>query len=139
MQNKINKKLIVICLFLCILFFTNYASALSINGINGMNSSSVISQDIFSKNAGKSPSMDGFITYSQSDSMVATDSSEGISAFSSRQSRCLSTKSSFGFSTSKDIAQLARLFSTSRLSDRTYSQNSSSIITKYLHKKDGMK
>ena len=137
MQNKANKRLIVICLLLCTLFFTNYASALS---ISGMNASSVTVQDIFSKIEGSSPfSMDGGITYTHSDSITETDSSEKISVFSSRQSRWLNTKTNFAFSTSKETVQLVSLLYTSRLSDRTYSQLSSSIITNYLHKKDGMK
>ena len=137
MQNKTNKRLIVICLLLCTLFFTNYASALS---ISGMNTSSATVQDIFSKIEGSSPfSMDGGITYNHSDSITKTDISEKISIFSSRQSRWLSTKTNFAFSTSKDTVQLMSPLYTSKLSDEAYSQLSSNIIVNYLHKKDGMK
>lgn len=137
MENKTNKRLILICLLICTVFFTNYASAISINILD---TSSVTASDIFSGIEGSTPfSMDGGITHSHSDSMAAVDSSEKISAFSIRQSRWLNTKTGFGISMTKEVVHLARQFYPIKLSDENYSQLSSSIIINYLHKKDGMK
>lgn len=136
MQIKVNNKLILICLLLCSLFLTSYIYVLDTYGI----SSDVNGSDIFSTNGGiERSSMSGGINAGHDDFMAAPNTSTKSSISSMRQSRWLSTKINFNILTAIAAVQMAFLIYYSRLSDQTYTRLISSIITIFLHKKDGMK
>lgn len=137
MQIKLNNKHILICLLLCSLFLTSYISVLNTNGII---SSDVNVSDISSVSGGSEhSSMNGGANVGHDDYMAATNTSTEFSIFSMKQSRWQGAKTSFNMLTIIVAAQMTCLIYYSRLSDETYIQLISSIITVFLHKKDGMK
>ncbi|MEL7564246.1 MAG: hypothetical protein AAGU27_05120 [Dehalobacterium sp.] len=134
MQTNVISKRILLCLLICTLFLTSYTSVLNTNGI--------ISSDIFDffSTSGRSEhsSMSGGASAGL-DYLAAADTSLESSIFSVKQLRWLSIKTSLSILTAIVITQIACLIYYSRLSDQTYTQSYSSVITVFLHKKDGMK
>lgn len=135
MQIKVhNNKLIFICLLLCSLFLTNNISVLNTNVIisSDINSSSV--------SGGSEPSsMAGGIDAGHNDFMAAPNTSAEFSISSQRESRWLGAKTTFSFLTAIIAVQMAFLIYYSRLSSQPYTQSFASVITVFLHKKDGKK
>lgn len=140
MQIKVNNKNIVnilICLLLCSLFLTSYISVLNTNGII---SSDVNVSGISSVSGGSEySSMTGGADVGHDNNMAAANTSTEFSIFPIKQSRWQGAKTSFNMLTIIVVAQITCLIYYLRLSDETNIQSISSIITVFLHKKDGMK
>lgn len=135
MQIRANNKHILICLLLCSLFLTSYVSILNTNGI-------IYSDvfDIFSTNGrSEHSSMNDSANIGHDDYMAAADTSTELSISSIRQSQWLSAKTSLSLLTAVVSTQMTCFIYYSKLSDQAYTQLNSSIITSFLHKKDGMK
>lgn len=134
-QIKSNNKPILLCLLLYSLFFIGYISVLNTGGIISSDVLNIFSAD----GRGEHASMAGGTTAGYHDYLAATDTSTESSIFSMKQLRWPNTKDGSNMLTAIVAAQVACLSYYSRLSDQTYTQLNSSIITTFLHKKDGMK
>lgn len=137
MQIKVHNKLILICLLLCSLFLTSYISILNTNGIisSDVNGSGIS----FVSGGSEHSSMTGGINAGHDDFMAVPNTSTEFSISSIGGSRWLGTKTNFNILPAIVAVQMAFLIYYSRVSDQTYTQLISSIITVFLHKKDGKK
>ncbi|ATW27475.1 hypothetical protein [Candidatus Formimonas warabiya] len=137
MQTKVNDKHISVCLLLCFLFLISYLSLFHTSGI-------ILSDgniwDAFSPGGGSEPSsMNGGANAGHHDYMAAADVSAQFSLSSLRQSRWLTTKAGYNILPASTPFLVACLIYYSKLSGEIYPPSNSSIITVFLHKKDGMK
>lgn len=135
MQFKLTRKHLLICLLLCSLFITSYASVLSANGTafsdaNVFNGSSLSGTRDYS--ALNSKGTDCLIDYMASSSL-------DLALFSVRISRLPYLKSAVDLLTAIIAAiTICRVYS-SHLSQTICLYFDSNQITAFLHKKDGMK
>lgn len=135
MQFKLTRNHLLICLLLCSLFITSYASVLSANGtafsdVNVFNGSSLSGTRDYS--ALNSKGTDCLIDYMASSSL-------DLALFSVRISRLPNLKSAVDLLTSIIAAiTICRVYS-SHLSQTICLYFDSNQITAFLHKKDGMK
>jgi len=136
MQIRLSKKHIWICLLLCSLLFTSYISVLYPNSLI----SSDLNFNIFSIGGGNQhSSMNGGANPGYSDAMAAANPSLELSGFSLKQTRLLVPKTSYHLLTAILTAQIICFIYSARLSAAICTQFNSLSITRFLHKKDGMK
>ncbi len=137
MQIRVSKKHIWICLLLCSLFFTSY---ISVFNTNGMISSAENIFDRSSISGGSEPSsMNGGINSGHVDFMATANSSIEIFISSLKPARWLVSKNGFNLLTAILAAQIICFIYSARLSAAICTQFNSLSITRFLHKKDGMK
>jgi len=137
MQIKINSKHFLICLLLCFMFLTSYTGILNTNNILSSDVSVLDISSVSGEN--EHSSMDGGSNIGHEDYISAANTSIEFYNSSLKPLRGPGTKTSFDILTAIIAAQMACLIRHARLSDQTYTQLNSSIIIKFLHKKDGMK
>jgi len=135
MQLKLTRNHLLICLLLCSLFITSYASVLNTNGtvfsdVNVFNGSSLSGTRDYS--ALNSEGTSGLIDYMASSWLE-------LALFSVRLSRLPNMKIAFALLTAFIAAITLCLAYASRLSQTTCPHFDSIQITAFLHKKDGMK
>jgi hypothetical protein len=135
MQIKVNRIRILTYLFLCFLFSTWYIGVLNTNGIVASDATALVS----AIGRGEPSSMNGGINGGPDDYMTAGDTLAEFFISSMRQARWLSPKTGPGILTAIVAAQVTCLLFYSRLSQKTCIQSNASIITAFLHKKDGRK
>lgn len=136
MRIKVNDKRILACLLLFSLFLTSFVSVINTYGIIGSDGNAF---DIFSVSGGSEhSSMNGGANVGYDDYIAGTTST-GYSIFSMRQSQWLGTKTGFSILTAILAALATCLFYYLRISTEIYAQSNSTMITVFLHKKDGKK
>lgn len=135
MQLKLTRNHLLICLLLCSLFITSYASVLNTNGtvfsdVNVFNGSSLSGTHDYS--ALNSEGTAGQIDYMASSCLELT-------LFSIRLARLPNMKTAVDLLTAFIAAITICLVYSSRLSQTVCLHFDSIQITTFLHKKDGMK
>jgi len=136
MQIKLSRRHFLICLLLCSLFITSYASVLNTNGsifpdINVFNGSSLSGGH--DNSAMSSEGDSGLVDYTTAGSFLE------FSVFSVKLSRLPDIKTTVNLLVALIAALIISLIYSSRLSDTICTHFDSIQITAFLHKKDGMK
>lgn len=136
MQIKLTRKHFLICLLLCSLFITSYASVLNTNGtvfsdVNVFGGSSLSGEHDHS--AMNSEGDFGLVDY------MTAGSSPDFLVLSVKLSRLPNIKTTVTILTAFIAALTICLIYSSRLSNTVCTQFDSIQITAFLHKKDGMK